>query len=110
MEAVFPVSAAFDLGGWGPIVLGFVTLAAGVTRFVVRADEPRGERETIVRGFFLVWLAACVSLSVLFAVAGLTGPVYEEDIVLLAVCWSVLVLIWLADLAAISFLRRRRDA
>jgi hypothetical protein len=63
---------------------------------------------SIARGALLVGLALCVVVTVLVVAGGLSDGVYhDEDVVLLAVCWSVLALAWLAGRYIPAFMRRR---
>ena len=98
---------AFDTDGWAKIVVGLAFLVVGVGRVTSGRENP----DTIarnLRGTFLVGLALCVVFSVLVVLGALSdGIVYDEDFILLAVCWGVLALAWIASRYIPAFMRRR---
>ena len=70
------------------IGLGYAAASAARSRKTgVRA------RIRLIRGLFLVWLAVSVASTVLVALGGF----YREDLVLLAVVWTILAVLWLVD-------------
>jgi uncharacterized membrane protein len=77
---------------WAVIPLALFGLAFSFSRFVRR---PRRRRSTNspLRVFFLLWLAVSVAVGVLVALAGFQ----RSDLVLLAVVWTILAALWVAD-------------
>jgi hypothetical protein len=97
------------MNGWATLVVGFVFCVVGVARLTGRfggADSGTVARN--LRGTFLVGLALCVAFTVLFLLGGFSdGVFHDEDLVLLAVCWGVLALTWVASRYIPAFMRRR---
>jgi K+-transporting ATPase A subunit len=99
------------------LMLTLAVVASGVFPLAVylHLRETRSRRAalgsmagSLVRGTLLVCLALCVVVTVLFVAGGVYDGVYhDEDIVLLAVGWGVLALIWLASRYVPAFMRRR---
>ena len=101
--------SASALGGWGALAVGFVFLVIGVGRVTGRFGRvDSGTVARNLRATFLVGLALCVGLTVLFVLGGFSdGVFHDEDVVLLSVCWGVLALTWLASRYVPAYIRRR---
>jgi hypothetical protein len=103
------MSTAAVLDSWAILVAGFVFAVVAVARVTGRfGGTDSGTVARNLRATFLVGLTLCVTFTVLFVVGGFSdGVFHDEDIVLLAVCWSALTLLWLASRYIPAFMRRR---
>ena len=108
--------ASEALGAPRLLTLPLAVVAAGVFPLsaYLQLRETRSRRAALAsvagyfaHGMFVVGLALCFALTVLFVAGGFHDGVYhDEDIVLLAVCWGVLALIWLGRRHIPAMMRR----
>jgi hypothetical protein len=75
----------------GLLALLFIAYFAFTARSRLR--RPRRARIGVTRALLLIWLAVSVAVSVLVALGGF----YREDLVLLAVVWTILGVVWMID-------------
>jgi hypothetical protein len=121
-HAVFLASAvalfaSAALGAPQVLTLPLAVVAGGVFPLAayLHLRETRNRRAALgsvagdlARGAFLVGFAFSALLTVLFVAGGLyDGIFHDEDVVLLAVCWGALALIWLAGRYVPPMVRRR---
>jgi hypothetical protein len=94
----------------GPSLCTYVWLRKqeGLGRGAALASAAGGLLGAVFLGTFVVGLALCATLTVLFVIGGLSdGVFHDEDVVLLIVSWSLLTLIWLASRYIRASVRRK---
>jgi hypothetical protein len=79
---------------WLQVLLAVPVLGYGIVSAIRSRKEKPRPRTSIARSLFLVWLAVSVAISVLVAVSGYYG---RDEFLILAVVWTILGVLWLAD-------------
>ena len=82
-------------GGWATLVLTVVGVGLSISRRGLRALA------SPIRGIVIVWLAISVASVVLVSLDRFSG----ENILLLAIVWGILLVLWLGDRGLSRFLR-----
>ena len=88
---------------WAQIVAGILVMAHFLSIFLRSTRRRSVGAAKGLRAVILVWLAVCVAVTVLVAIAGFQ----QDDLALLGVVWPILALIWIAYRLRTATLTRR---